>query len=192
MIARRTSEARFKGLTVDEYLQGGYGLDREQAEELAAQEWSIRQEVEGMKPRHAMIKESNSRHGSGKNAILIKREKKSIASSTTRNDIKAMNAGVKAETKPKPKRKKTATVGRSQEHKEFRISTDALKALQTKAVLTSDDITALFSGDAEFLTGYAQPLNFPKFEPRINGYRSWKVYEWVGTYAKRKKIRVRL
>lgn len=75
----------------------------------------------------------------------------------------------------KPKRKKTAAVDRSQEHKEFRISTDALKALQTKAVLTSDDITALFSGDAEFLSKYAQSLNFPKFEPRIAGYRSRKV-----------------
>lgn len=186
MIARRTSETEFKRLTTDEYLQGGYGLDREQAEELAAQEWSIRQEVEGMKFRHARLKESNPRHGFGKNAILIKREKKSVASQPTRNDIKSANAEVK------PKRKKTAAVGRSQEHKEFRISTDALKALQTKAVLTSDDVTALFSGDAEFLTGYAQPLNFPRFEPRINGYRSWKVYEWVGTYAKRKKIRVRL
>ena len=178
MIARRTSEARFKRLTTDEYLQGGYGLDREQAEELAAQEWSIRQEVENTKPHSARIKSSNSRHGFGKNAILIKREKKLITSWPTRSDIKSENAEVK--TVAKPKRKK------------FRISTDALKALQTKAVLTSDDITALFSGDAEFLTGYAQPLNFPKFEPRINGYRSWKVYEWVGTYAKRKKIRVRL
>ena len=190
MIARRTSETEFKRLTTDEYLQGGYGLDREQAEELAAQEWRIRQEVEGMKPRHARIKSSNSRHGFGKNAILIKREKKSTVSGPTRSDIKSENAEEK--TVAKPKRKKTATVGRSQEHKEFRISTDALKALQTKAVLTSDDITVLFSGDAEFLTRYAQPLNFPKFEPRINGYRSWKVYEWVGTYAKRKKIRVRL
>lgn len=190
MIARRTSEARFKRLTVDEYLQGGYGLDRKQAEELAAQEWSIRREVENRKPHSARIKSSNSRHGFGKNAILIKREKKLITSWPTRSDIKSENAEVKAVAKPK--RKKTAAVGRSQEHKEFIISKDALKALQTKAVLTSDDITALFSGDAEFLTGYAQPLNFPKFEPRINGYRSWKVYEWVGTYAKRKKIRVRL
>lgn len=190
MIARRTSEARFKRLTTDEYLQGGYGLDREQVEELAAQEWSIRQEVEGMKPRHARIKSSNSRHGFGKNAILIKREKKSVASRSTRNDLKSENAEVK--TVGKPKRKKTAAVGRSQEHKEFRISTDALKALQTKAVLTSDDVTSMFSGDAEFLSKYAQSLNFPKFEPRIAGYRSWKVYDWIGTYAKRKKIRVRL
>lgn len=76
MIARRTSETEFKRLTTDEYLQGGYGLDREQAEELAAQEWSIRQEVEGVKLRHAMIKSSNSRHGFGKNAILIKRERR--------------------------------------------------------------------------------------------------------------------
>lgn len=186
MIARRTSETEFKRLTVDEYLQGGYGLDREQAEELAAQEWSIRQEVESMKPRHAMIKSSNSRHGFGKNAILIKREKKSTVSEPTRDVIKSANAGVR------PKRKKTAVVDKSQEFKEFRISTDALKALQTKAVLTSDDITTLFSGDAEFLSKYAQSLNFPKFEPRIAGYRSWKVYDWIGTYAKRKKIRVRL
>lgn len=104
MIARRTSEARFKRLTTDEYLQGGYGLDREQAEELAAQEWSIRQEVEGMKPRHARIKSSNSRHGFGKNAILIKREKKSITSWPTRSGIKSENAEVK--TAAKPKRKK--------------------------------------------------------------------------------------
>lgn len=192
MIARNATETEFKRLTTDEYLQGGYGLDREQAKELAAQEWSIRQEVEGMKPRHAMIKDSNSRHGFGKKAILIKREKKSIVSSTTRNDIKSANAEVKTETKPKPKRKKTAVVDKPQEYKEFRVSTDALKALQTKAVLTYDDITVLFSGDAEFLSRYAQSLNFPKFEPRINGYRSWKVYDWIGTYAKRKKIRVRL
>lgn len=190
MIARNATETEFKRLTTDEYLQGGYGLDREQAEELAAQEWSIRQEVEGMKPRHVMIKDSNSRHGFGKNAILIKREKKSTVSGPTRNDIKAVNAGVKTETKPK--RKKIAAIGGSQEYKEFRVSTDALKALQTKAVLTYDDITVLFSGDAEFLSKYAQSLNFPKFEPRIAGYRSWKVYDWLGTYAKRKKIRVRL
>lgn len=190
MIARRTSEARFKRLTVDEYLQGGYGLDREQAEELAAQEWSIRQEVEGMKPRHAGIKSSNSRHGFGKNAILIKREKKLITSRPTRSDIKSENTEVKAVAKPK--RKKTAVVDKPQEYKEFRVSTDALQALQTKDVLTSDDVTSMFSGDAEFLSKYAQSLNFPKFEPRINGYRSWKVYDWIGTCAKRKKIRVRL
>lgn len=192
MIARNATETEFKRLTTDEYLQGGYGLDREQAKELAAQEWSLRQEIENTKPRSAMIKDSNSRHGFGKNAILIKREKKSIVSSTTRNDIKSANAEVKTETKPKPKRKKTAVVDKPQEYKEFRVSTDALKALQTKAVLTYDDITVLFSGDAEFLSRYAQSLNFPKFEPRINGYRSWKVYDWIGTYAKRKKIRVRL
>lgn len=190
MIARRTTETEFKRLTTDEYLQGGYGLDRERAEELAAQEWSIRQEVEGAKLQHATIKSSNSRHGFGKNAILIKREKKSIASWPTRNGAKSANAEV--ETKVKPKRKKIAAIGRSQDYKEFRISTDALKDLQTKAALTSDDVTSVFSGDAEFLSKYAQSLNFPKFEPRINGYRSWKVYDWIGTYAKRKKIRVRL
>ena len=35
MIARNATETEFKRLTTDEYLQGGYGLDREQAEELA-------------------------------------------------------------------------------------------------------------------------------------------------------------
>lgn len=76
MIARNATETEFKRLTTDEYLQGGYGLDREQAEELAAQEWSIRQEVEGVKLRHARLKESNPRHSFGKNAILIKRERR--------------------------------------------------------------------------------------------------------------------
>lgn len=188
MIARRTSEARFKSLTTDEYLQGGYGLDREQAEELAAQEWNIRQEVECMKIHHARIKESNPRPGFGKKALLIREN--STVTAPTREVIKSANVGVKTETKPK--RKKTAVVDKPQEIKEFCVSTDALKTLQTKAVLTSDDITAVFSGDAEFLSKYAQSLNFPKFEPRIAGYRSWKVYEWVGTYAKRKKIMVRL
>ena len=42
MITRRATETEFKRLTTDEYLQGGYGLDREQAEELASQEWEIR------------------------------------------------------------------------------------------------------------------------------------------------------
>ena len=189
MIARRTTETEFKRLTADEYLQGGYGLDREQAEELAGLEWSIRQEVEGVKLHPARLKESNSRPGFGKNAILITREKKQVTSSSTRKSVKAANTEVKVETKPP--RKKTDAPRRSL-YKEFRISTDTLKALQTKAVLTSDDVTALFSGDVAFLARYAQPLNFPKFEPRINGYRSWKVYDWIGTYAKRKKIRVRL
>ncbi len=76
MITRRATETEFKRLTTDEYLQGGYGLDREQAKELAAQEWSIRQEVEGVKLHHARLKESNPRHGFGKNAILIKRERR--------------------------------------------------------------------------------------------------------------------
>lgn len=37
MITRRATETEFKRPTTDEYLQGGYGLDRDQAEELAAQ-----------------------------------------------------------------------------------------------------------------------------------------------------------
>ena len=184
MITRRATETEFKRLTTDEYLQGGYGLEREQAEELAAQEWEIRQEIESMKIHPARLKDSSPRPGFGKKALLI--SEKSIVSELTRAGIKSVNAGVKL------KHKKTAVVDKSQGIKEFCVSTDALKALQTKAVLTSDDVTAVFSGDAEFLGKYAQSLNFPRFEPRISGYRSWKVYEWIGTYAKRKKIRVRL
>lgn len=184
MITRRATETEFKLLTTDEYLQGGYGLEREQAEELAALEWEIRQEVECMKIHPARLKDSNPRSGFGKKALLI--SEKSIVSELTRAGIKSLNAGVKL------KHKKTTVVGKSRGTKEFCVSTDALKALQTKAVLTSDDVTAVFSGDAEFLGKYAQSLNFPRFEPRISGYRSWKVYEWLGTYAKRKKIMVRL
>lgn len=184
MITRRATETEFKRLTTDEYLQGGYGLEREQAEELAAQEWEIRQEVENMKIHPARLKNSSPRPGFGKKALLI--SEKSIVSELTRAGIKSVNAGVKL------KHKKTAVVDKSRGIKEFCISTDALKALQTKAVLTSDDVTAVFSGDAEFLGKYAQSLNFPRFEPRISGYRSWKVYEWIGTYARRKKIMVRL
>ena len=184
MIARRATETEFKRLTTNEYLQGGYGLEREQAEELAAQEWEIRQEIESMKIHPARLKDSSPRPGFGKKALLI--SEKSTVSEPTRAGIKSVNAGVKL------KHKKTAVVDKSQRIKEFCVSTDALKALQTKAVLTSDDVTAVFSGDAEFLGKYAQSLNFPRFEPRISGYRSWKVYEWLGTYAKRKKIRVRL
>ena len=184
MITRRATETEFKRLTTDEYLQGGYGLEREQAEELAAQEWEIRQEIESMKIHPARLKDSSPRPGFGKKALLI--SEKSIVSELTRAGIKSVNAGVKL------KHKKTAVVDKSQGVKEFCVSTDALKALQTKAVLTADDVTAVFSGDAEFLGKYAQSLNFPRFEPRISGYRSWKVYEWLGTYAKRKKIMVRL
>lgn len=46
MLPRSLSEEEFKKQTVQEYLQGEYGLDREQAEELANQEWNIRQNVE--------------------------------------------------------------------------------------------------------------------------------------------------
>ena len=184
MITRRATETEFKLLTTDEYLQGGYGLEREQAEELAALEWEIRQEVESLKIHPARLRDSSPRPGFGKKALLIR--EKSTVSEPTRAGIKSVNAGVKL------KYKKTAVVDKSQGIKEFCVSTDALKALQSKAVLTADDVTAVFSGDAEFLGKYAQSLNFPRFEPRISGYRSWKVYEWIGTYAKRKKIMVRL
>lgn len=72
MIARRATETEFKRLTTDEYLRGGYGLDREQAEELAAQEWSIRQEVENLAHvKKAKLKKKNDHAGFGKRGIVL-------------------------------------------------------------------------------------------------------------------------
>ena len=72
MITRRATETEFKRLTTDEYLQGGYGLDREQAEELAAQEWSIRQNVENhTKVKKVQLKEKNDHAGFGKCGIVM-------------------------------------------------------------------------------------------------------------------------
>ena len=72
MITRRTSETEFKRLTTDEYLQGGYGLDREQAEELAQIEWNIRQNVENhTKVKKVQLKEKNDHAGFGKCGIVM-------------------------------------------------------------------------------------------------------------------------
>ena len=72
MITRRATETEFKRLTTDEYLQGGYGLDREQAEELAAREWSIRQNVENhTKVKKVQLKEKNDHAGFGKCGIVM-------------------------------------------------------------------------------------------------------------------------
>ena len=72
MITRRATETEFKRLTTDEYLQGGYGLDRDQAEELAAQEWSIRQEVENLaRVKKVKLKKKNDHAGFGKRGIVL-------------------------------------------------------------------------------------------------------------------------
>ena len=72
MITRRATETEFKRITTDEYLQGGYGLDREQAEELAAQEWSIRQEVENLaRVKKVKLKKKNDHAGFGKRGIAL-------------------------------------------------------------------------------------------------------------------------
>ena len=72
MITRRATETEFKRITTDEYLQGGYGLEREQAEELAAQEWSIRQEVENLaRVKKVKLKKKNDHAGFGKRGIVL-------------------------------------------------------------------------------------------------------------------------
>ena len=72
MITRRATETEFKRLTTDEYLKGGYGLDRDQAEELAAQEWSIRQEVENLaRVKKVKLKKKNDHAGFGKCGIVM-------------------------------------------------------------------------------------------------------------------------
>ena len=76
MITRRATETEFKRLTTDEYLQGGYGLDRDQAEELAAQEWSIRQEVENLaRVKKVKLKKKNDHAGFGKRGIVLRQNR---------------------------------------------------------------------------------------------------------------------
>ena len=76
MITRRATETEFKRITTDEYLQGGYGLDREQAEELAAQEWSIRQEVENLaRVKKVKLKKKNDHAGFGKRGIVLRQNR---------------------------------------------------------------------------------------------------------------------
>ena len=72
MLPRSLSEEEFKKQTVQEYLQGEYGLDREQAEELANQEWSIRQDVENLAHvKKAKLKKKNDHAGFGKRGIVL-------------------------------------------------------------------------------------------------------------------------
>lgn len=72
MLPRSLSEEEFKNQTVQEYLQGEYGLDREQAEELANQEWSIRQDVENLAHvKKAKLKKKNDHAGFGKRGIVL-------------------------------------------------------------------------------------------------------------------------
>lgn len=72
MLPRDLSEEEFKKQTVQEYLQGEYGLDREQAEELASQEWSIRQDVEDLaRVKKVKLKKKNDHAGFGKRGIVL-------------------------------------------------------------------------------------------------------------------------
>ena len=72
MLPRSLSEEEFKKQTVQEYLQGEYGLDREQAEELAQIEWNIRHNVENhTKVKKVQLKEKNDHAGFGKCGIVM-------------------------------------------------------------------------------------------------------------------------
>lgn len=79
MLPRGLSEEEFKNQTVQEYLQGEYGLDREQAEELASQEWSIRQDVENLaRVKKVKLKKKNDHAG-----FIIKAGTQELRLSTT-------------------------------------------------------------------------------------------------------------
>lgn len=72
MLPRGLSEEEFKKQTVQEYLQGGYGLDIEMAEELAQIEWDIRKEVEThTKVKKVQLKDKNDHAGFGKRGIVM-------------------------------------------------------------------------------------------------------------------------
>lgn len=76
-------------------------------------------------------------------------------------------------------------------NKEILISKVAYKALRTKVALSTDDISWLLSGEVDFLTKFARPLGFPAYEPRLKGYRTWRVYDWLASHSKRGKIKVK-
>lgn len=72
MLPRGLSEEEFQRLTVKEYLQGGYGVDKQMAEELAQTEWEIRQEVENLtRVKKVKLKEKSERQGFGKHGIAM-------------------------------------------------------------------------------------------------------------------------
>lgn len=164
MLPRDLNEKEFKRLTVKEYLSGDYGVTREIAEELADVEWQIRLDVENSKrlPR-GELRASNEHAGFG---------------------LRGMWLG----TKEKPKE----DLGAIPSHRVICVSRVAFKALRMKGALSVEDISYLLSGADDFLTNYARPLGFPEFEPRIHGYRTWKVYAWLDKFAHNGRIKVRV
>jgi hypothetical protein len=163
MVPRGVSESEFKRLTVDEYLRGDYGVTRAVAEELAEVEWQIRQEVENARRLpHGQLRDTNSRAGFG---------------------LKGMWLGTKEKKPDAPAAVPT--------HRTITVSRVAFKALRTKGALSVEDISYLFSGADDFLSCYARPLGFPEFEPRIKGYRTWKVYGWLEKFARHGRVKVR-
>lgn len=162
MLPRDLNEKEFKRLTIKEYLSGDYGVNREIAEELADIEWQIRLDVESAKRLpQGPIKSSNDHAGFG---------------------LKGMWLGTKEKAEDAPQ---------GPTHRIIPVSRVAFKALRMKGALTVEDISYLLSGADDFLTNYARPLGFPEFEPRIHGYRTWKVYGWLEKFARNGRIKVR-
>lgn len=73
----------------------------------------------------------------------------------------------------------------------FPISKEARERLQHQAVLSVDDVNELMCGDKKFLNEYARIAGFPPFEPRIRGFRTWKVYEFLRPFKRTVKINMR-
>jgi len=83
-LPRGLSEEEFKRLTVKEYLDGGYGVNKQTAEELAQTEWEIRQEVENhTRVKKVELKEKSERQGFGKYGIAMHQAKEIKAGSQT-------------------------------------------------------------------------------------------------------------
>ena len=80
---------------------------------------------------------------------------------------------------------------RRKAHKITQIDRDARERLQHQAVLSVDDVNELMSGDKKFLNEYARIAGFPPFEPRIHGFRTWKVYEFLRPFKRTVKINMR-
>jgi hypothetical protein len=73
----------------------------------------------------------------------------------------------------------------------FSIDAKVRKELAKVDPLSVEDINRLFSGDESFLIEYARLVGFPEFDTKINGYKCWKVFEFIKPFKRVLKIDLR-
>lgn len=163
MQPRNLTEREFKMATVAEYLS--FGLTLPQARAAADEEWKIRQEVEAMRLKSVKLKTYSAVKGFGHTPINL-------------------------ETPGSKSRRSKVEHGELHQVK-FKLSAEARERLKSKAVLSVDDVNDLLCGDQRFLVEYARLVGFPAYEPKLRGYRCWKVYDFLRPYKRVLKIDLR-